>query len=241
MGRHERRSVGIACCRMNGARLEMLLVCKRYTYAYSLFINGRYNSRNNDEIIDLLNRMTIDEKLDILSLNFGQMWYRIWLSTTRGSNFFVAKGKFETAFLTDEGRRIRRLIARSHNSDRIWEIPKGRKKSKNETEVSCAIREFQEETGVRKEQYMLYVDAWRVASHTSSGVNYICKYYFAWTSHYFPTHASSGIKFEDTCPEEIVDIKWMSIDEMRLVDNTGRLVNTATPIFNWVKKHVLRR
>ncbi len=37
--------------------------------------------------------------------------------------------------------------------------------------------------------------------------------------------------------DEICDIKWMNIDEIRFIDDTGRLGKFVAPIFSFVKKY----
>jgi 8-oxo-dGTP pyrophosphatase MutT (NUDIX family) len=76
-----RKSSGIACCRFNKdtSRLEVLLVKKRYTYSFVAFVFGQYNKKDEKRLKFLFNGMTLQEKIDILSLKFDMMWYKIWL------------------------------------------------------------------------------------------------------------------------------------------------------------------
>jgi hypothetical protein len=77
-----KRAYGIACVRYNDIirQYEILMVRKRCTYAFISFVSGRYCLSNERTIMDLLNAMTNQEKLDILSLDFDILWWRIWLS-----------------------------------------------------------------------------------------------------------------------------------------------------------------
>jgi hypothetical protein len=76
-----RKSSGIACCRFNKDtnRLEVLLVKKRYTYCFVAFVFGQYNNKDEKRLKFLFNGMTLQEKIDILSLRFDMIWYKIWL------------------------------------------------------------------------------------------------------------------------------------------------------------------
>ena len=67
----EKVSHGVSCFDAQD-ELRVLMVCKRFTYAFSNFVNGIYLSRNDDSVRALFNKMTIEEHLDILSLNFQQ-------------------------------------------------------------------------------------------------------------------------------------------------------------------------
>lgn len=234
-GMRERVSLGVACCRFNGVRPEMLFVCKRYTYAYNVFVHGRYNSTNNAEIISLLSGMTIDEKHDIMSLNFIQIWYRIWLNNTvRNSSYFLAKNKFESTFVADSGARLHRLISKATHSGKIWEIPKGRKKNKSEQNIHCAIREFHEETRISKGSYRIWVDAMRTYTYVDDGIRYTNQYFLAFTRHNIEPRIDFSAREQI---EEVSDIKWMDIEEIRRVDETGRLGTFVKPIFNFMRKH----
>ena len=231
----ERFSYGVACCRNINGYPEMLLICKRYSYSLFLIVLGKYNPSNNASMIKLLNGTTADEKHDLLSLNFAQISYKIWLSkTVRNNVYFTAKNKFETSFVADNGARLRRLILSSTNKNRLWEIPKGRKKNKYENEVHCAIREFHEETRVGKTNYKIWLNGTRSHSYIDDGIKYTNKYFIAFTKY----NIVPWIDFSSTDQtDEVGDIKWVGINEMRLIDPDGFLVETARPIFNYVKKY----
>lgn len=231
-----KHSKGIACTRINGGRPEILLICKRFTYAYNSFVYAKYNSNDNAALITLFNGMTVDEKLDILSLNFMQIWYRVWLNSPRNTTYYVDKNKFETTFLPDGGARLKKLISRSTSVNKIWEIPKGRKRGPNETDLQCAIREFTEETGVAKKLYKVFPWAKRTYSYLDGGTRYMNTYYIAFTKHNFEPRINFSLQDQI---DEICDIKWMNIDEIRFIDDTGRLEKFVRPIFNFVKKHVI--
>lgn len=235
-----KQSVGIACMRFNGTKPEVLLVCKRYTYGFDDFVHCRYT---NHTVAALFNNMTCEEKLDILSLNFDMMWYRIWLqmprtSTLTGNSYYVInKNKFESTWLIDGGARLRKLIQRSKSSSRVWEMPKGRKKSKNEPAVACAIREFAEETTITKKHYRFIPGVIRTYSFEDAGVTYINTYYLACMNN---NNMQVGIKFDSQHSlsqlTELCDIKWMDIENVRLVDVDKRLENFIGPLMKIAKQ-----
>jgi 8-oxo-dGTP pyrophosphatase MutT (NUDIX family) len=230
-----RTSYGIACCRFNGENPEIVLVCKRYTYAYSMFVHGKYKSNDNEEIRGLLNGMTTDEKHDLLSFSFTQIWYRIWLDSNKKTTFyFVSKNKFETTFLLDDGARLRKLISKSTHADRVWEIPKGRKKNKYEPQLECAIREFQEETGIEKKRYRLIPDAVRSYSYEDDNTIYTNVYYLAVAPYNINLRVNFGLKEQI---DEISDIKWIGAAELRYIDKIGTLTNFCSQIFKFVRMY----
>lgn len=231
----ERISIGVACCRFNYNRPEILLICKRYTYAYNAFVHGKYNSSDSTALISLFSGMTVEEKHDILSMNFMQMWYRIWLTgSQKTTNFFILKNKFDATFAQDEGLRLRRLISKSLHSNKVWEIPKGRRKNKMEADVHCAIREFYEETGIPKSGYKLFPDT-KTYSYIDAGIRYTNIYYLAFANHEFEPRVDFSLRSQ---VEEISDIKWMGIEEIRFVDDTQRLEKFVRPIFKFMARRV---
>ena len=230
----ERISYGVALVRRVSAQPEILLICKRFTYSYNLFVHGKYNSMNTHEQIELFNGMTVDEKLDLLSLNFAQIWYRVWLnSIIASSSYFMAKNKFESTFAVDPDK-LRKLIAKSSNVARVWEIPKGRKKNKTESDVHTSVREFYEETGIPKKNYRLF-NATRTFTYIDDNTQYTNNYYIAYTRHHIEPRVNFGLQDQI---DEISDIRWMDINSIRFVDPSGRLEKMVKPIFNYIKAHV---
>lgn len=221
-----RVSLGIACCRWAGNTPQILLINKRLTYSFVVFVHGKYNSRH-DEIMRLFDGMTVEEKLDVRSLSFQQMWYRVWLDSTKcRSSYFLARNKFEATFLTDGGDKLRRMLSRSKCARLMWEIPKGRKTNKYESDIQCAVREFHEETGIDKAEYQIYP---RVCSDTfmSDGVQYKNIWFIAHGPH---VRAEIDFGLKDQI-DEISDIRWMSIEQIREASSAGHLTAAAKSIF----------
>ena len=54
------------------------------------------NRTNKTYLIKLFNNMTVAEKLIILSLNFEQIWYHIFLTSDKSSDYY----KYYTKFFT---------------------------------------------------------------------------------------------------------------------------------------------
>lgn len=168
-----KKSYGIALCRYNIAlsQYEVLMVKKRYTYCYVEFVLGHYNRISDDRLLYLFNNMTNEEKIVILSLDFGKLWYKIWLVDPESvyaphdkrltpdelSRYNTCKKQFERAFLCDGGERLRRLISKTRNNGTVWEIPKGRAHPQ-ELPVDCAVREVEEETGIGSDAYRILFD-----------------------------------------------------------------------------------
>lgn len=231
----EKISVGIACTRFTPEGMEMLLVKKRYTYAFNKFVNGRYRSEDHAAIIEMFDQMTAEEKLDILSLNFTQIWYRIWLNNSQKiSSFYSAKSKFENTFMADGGLKLKQLLSRSHKHGAlIWEMPKGRKKSKMESDIHCGLREFTEETGIHKRHIKIMPDFTQY-SYVSDGIKYTFIYYFALAKTNVKPHLSIANKMQ---VGEIIEAKWLNLLAIRQLDDCGRLYDCAKKIFKFMKRN----
>ena len=230
-------SCGIACCRFaaNGEP-EILLICKRFTYAYCIFIHSNYNTKSQEALSTLLNEMTLDEKMDILSLNFDQMWFRVWYINEKTITYAQMKNQFELIHLIDDaGVGLRRAISVSNNKDRIWEIPKGHKASNNESELVCAMREFYEETGVAKTGYQLLSEQCVHYDYIENKILYKNKYFVAIANRKLNLNRVLSV---DQL-KEISDIRWLNMAKIKLVDSSGRLETLVRSIFKKFKKQVV--
>ena len=151
-------SYGIICWYWNKKTRgwEVCLVQKRLTYAFSEFVAGNYNMK---ELIPFLNKLTVEERMIIRSLDFRIIWYHAHQydpneTATRNAhknNYNNCKKIFERNFIVhSNGKNLRNAIeATSHNNiTRIWGIPKGHKIDNNESDLDAALREFREETHI---------------------------------------------------------------------------------------------
>ena len=264
-----RKSSGIACCRYNNKikNLEILLIKKRYTYNFAAFVLGQY-SKNDDKRLKLLfDGMTVQEKIDILSLRFDILWYKIWLefptmadgaqpwsfhkrsnlynhipfnfhNTSRLESYLKKKKKFELAFLLDEGKRLRYLISNTKHTELIWEIPKGRK-HKRETHLDCAIREFKEEANIDIDYYNIIFDIKPVVeSYVSTNTEYVHNYYIAYTTKNIDPNIDLSSKHQLV---EIDSIRWVSLGEVKFIDENGRLYKLIHQIFHVFKSRYKQR
>ena len=202
--------------------------------------------------------MTIQEKIEICSLKFDWLWYKIWLefpedpeSGSYGTadqlihtwkniyadekekrpaiprriidprsadSYKSKKAKFISNFAKDLGVRLNSLMSSTNHGSLIWEIPKGRRNNR-ETGIECAIREFKEETGVMIDDYTILFDIVPVVdSYESMGVTYTNTYHMAIAT----DDMKLSLSLDGLQAHEIGDMRWMSMDEIKFVDQ-GRL------------------
>lgn len=246
-------SFGLALCRYNKNKnncIEILSIKKRFTYHYSCFIHGYWNShiRNESKINSyikyLLNNMSFQEKLMILSMNFGNMWWYMWLKNPeKGINmfdtnfkdnsniiqsvndyktFFQKKNKFEKKFMYDEGKYLHQMINNSKNCEEIWEIPKG-SKNENEKDLDAAIREFTEETLFDNTYYnILYHVEPAISIYKDNKTIYKHIYFIAELNE--SGYNNKNIMFpkinfkSESQISEVADIKWLNISHIENIN-----------------------
>jgi 8-oxo-dGTP pyrophosphatase MutT (NUDIX family) len=234
-----KKSYGIGCCRYNTKRecIEILMIKKRNTFAFTDFIYGKYKPTDDNRIISLFDKMTCMEKLDILSMDFGWMWYRIWLVNPESigthiklptecyEKYLRLKNHFNNTFAFDNGVRLRKLLSLSRSSDSIWELPKGRINT-NESPFLCAIREFEEETNIPVTEYDLF-DDYLYSQYIQTGkVRYEQYYYLAFLHSDSNYHNPRKLKSNYNIPQqvsEVIDIQWIDLNKLHIIDPCGRL------------------
>lgn len=246
-------SAGIVVCRP-GARggLEALLVCKRYTHAFSEFVHGRYGASSRApeafarSLLALLGRMTGEELLAVRSLRFELLWYRIWLDNGNAEAYLRRREAFEAAFLApDRGAALVALVDQARESGAcLWEAPKGRPLSRREADVFCAVREVREETGLLKDDYRLIPGARLEFRYLSGGVRYVRAYFVALARPHLA--ASPGRGRPAVRPgggaAEVGAVRWMGIEAVRAVDGPHRFLEAVVgPAFRVAKKFLRGR
>jgi 8-oxo-dGTP pyrophosphatase MutT (NUDIX family) len=258
-------SYGISLCRYNpdkNNQNEILMIKKRYTYYYFSFVFGHYKKYNNKQLQYLFNNMTFGEKIDILSMKFSNIWYRLWISNPEQNYsmnkmynhpnadeldcnnikcYFRKKNKFENVFLRDGGKRLKRLVNNSSNAVTPWEIPKGGI-NPGEKHLDCAIREFEEETGIKSMDYTIL---WEVdpitVSHKDDNVIYKSVYYIAYLNKNSTWRPK--IKF-DTYHQlsEIEQVCWVSLNEISFLNLDEKIKKRLCKIYKNIiyhfKKHI---
>jgi 8-oxo-dGTP pyrophosphatase MutT (NUDIX family) len=240
-------SLGILICRIGKiGRPEAALVHKRYTYSYAEFVYGRYSRHSVRSVEALFDQMTVDELLDIWSLNFSQMWYRMWLAAEKKELFNKKQAKFQTAWLKDDGgATLRRMVSQARPSGALlWEPPKGKPLTPSESGVLTAVREVREEARIAKRDYRLIPGLRRQVSYVHMGVRYITLFYVALANPWLARQeilgrAGGGALGSIEQLSEVSEVRWMDIEMMRIIEGPEkRLSKLLGPIFGLVKKFV---
>lgn len=156
-------SNGIIAYRINVSnQIEYLMVCRKHTFGLIDFIRGKYAVNNKYYITNMVNQMTQEEKHMLKTKPFEEIWQQIWRKPAdfkssknedsiscekfnalkNGITVTLPNGETETYTLID-------IIdsAKTTWTEPEWGFPKG-KRNYNESDIDCAVREFEEETGL---------------------------------------------------------------------------------------------
>jgi 8-oxo-dGTP pyrophosphatase MutT (NUDIX family) len=161
--------------------VEYLLVRRKFTYNYIYLIRGIY-TLEIENIINSINLLTHKEYNNILTMTFEELWYDIWGSNIYKkefiNNFDKAKEQFDffKEFILPQIKHKINIIYDVPE----WGFPKG-KRNDGETNLECAQREFEEETGIKSSDYNILTRLYPIVENVygSNKINYRYIYYIA--------------------------------------------------------------
>lgn len=200
--------------------IKFLMIRRKHTLGYIEFIRGRYNIKNVDGIIFLFRQMTPIEIERISRSSFDELWNELWSGNKSKNSYYneyiQSKQKFEKLKNDNESECY---LGLDFYVDKVvptwdyaeWGFPKGRR-NYQETNLSCATREFEEESGFVDDDYKLFSKLLSIDEQFigTNGINYRHIYYPA-------------ISITDKVPtidpdnknqaNEIGDIGWFTYEE----------------------------
>jgi len=153
-------SIGVIAFRFDNTmnEFQFLMIRRKDTLGFMDFMRGKYSIYNKEYILNLLKEMTIEEKERLTTKTFDTMWSELWsgnpISQQYKNEENISREKFNAltsgimtqneTYGLDELIRISNKT--SHWAEAEWGFPKGRR-NYNENDMTCAVREFVEETG----------------------------------------------------------------------------------------------
>jgi 8-oxo-dGTP pyrophosphatase MutT (NUDIX family) len=155
------------------ATLSVLMVRRKDSMSYMEFVRGKYDTRDTDYIKKMLSNVTVQEQKYILEEPFETLWKRLWGNSrdTDSFEYNVARDKFNSLDL-------RSLVIPSKFVEPEWGFPKGRR-SRGETDLQCAVREFWEETNIPSEAYTVLETTFTENFVATNNIHYKHKYFVA--------------------------------------------------------------
>ena len=205
-------SIGIICIRKNIKTLkyEFLCVQRKDSMGYVDLLRGKYNLNNNFQLKNILSELTKDEHDRIKKYQFKTLWINLWniknkkellqLESTNKSNNEIKLTKLKN---TEIFKNINIKYIEPE-----WGFPKGRRNFK-EIDIDCALREFEEETGISRDKIKLIENIYSLEEiFTGSNLkSYKHKYYLSYIEY------KNSLDLSNYQKSEIGDIKWFSIEE----------------------------
>lgn len=169
-------SYGIICYQLyydsstNSIYPKYLMVQRKDSLAYVEFIRGKYEIENKSYIMKLFTNMVTEERERIRNNTFDALWKEMWCKTTDETNknftkeYNEANAKFnilKNGYLVKSGDSVLQISidyvlsnTTATYNETEWGFPKGRRNI-NEDDISCAFREFREETGINSKAIKL--------------------------------------------------------------------------------------
>ena len=134
-------------------RVKFLLVRRRSSLGLSSIVRGKYNNTNLYSIIKLIRQLTQEDLEKLQNMEFYDLWRDV-CGVVQHKPFTKSYEKFKKLFDTKEPINIKYYLNRYKPlyKTQEWGIPKGRK-TRDETPLECACREFMEETGINSDSF----------------------------------------------------------------------------------------
>ena len=210
-------SIGIIAINKEYNNIKFLIICRKDSLGYVEFLRGKYNITDKNYIQNLINEMTKNEKNRLQTIPFQQLWNDLW------GNFNHSQYKSEEKMSRDKIENIKKGINDLYTKEKFtledlinnsttnweepeWGFPKGRR-NYNETDINCALREFEEETGYNKKDIRMIINI-KPVQEVFTGSNYK-----SYKHKYFLGHIDNPKKPINFQKSEVSQLKWLSLEE----------------------------
>jgi 8-oxo-dGTP pyrophosphatase MutT (NUDIX family) len=161
--------------------IQFLLIQRKDSLSFIEFIRGKYGAQNDAYMCKLLRGMTQKEQHRLLTATFDDLWNDIWgkspSARSHRNDYDASEKRFQQI-----REKLPDLI-RDHPTvwtEPEWGFPKGRR-NPYEMDINCAVREFQEETGLERSDFSVLQNTYTLSEtfYGSNNVHYCHKYYLA--------------------------------------------------------------
>jgi len=197
-------------------KFKFLMIRRKKTLGYIEYIRGRYDEEDVCTYTSLFEQMTPNEIEDIKNITFVSLWNDLWQKNADNKfykiEFEESKKKHEYLNKNSNFHKYLDNIKITYEKPE-WGFPKGRR-IYLEKNLSCACREFEEETGLIKDNYNIInkIPHIQEVFHGTDNILYKHIYYFALCK------SDVNVKLDvnnSNQMEEIGDIGWFGYKECR--------------------------
>ena len=190
-------SYGVILFRSSTKGIQYLMIRRKDSFGYIDFLRGKYVQNNLEHLQTIFNEMSMYEREKIRNNDFEKLWKNMWgiqdsvhIVTQCKGEEFASQKKFEAlknGLAMGQNNELVTLTTLIDNSttkwkETEWEFPKGRR-NYQEKDLDCALREFEEETGLSKKEIKIventipFEEIFLGSNHKS----YKHKYFLAYT------------------------------------------------------------
>jgi len=193
-------------------KIKFLLIQRKHSFSYVEFIRGKYDENNLEEISNLLNLMSQEEIEKILSYDLNFLWTNLWNKTSKYKHyqkeFELSQEKFNKL---KKNYKLSDLINFKELYDTPeWGFPKGRR-DKNEKNIDCAIREFEEETSINENKYIILNRLNTIEESVVGTYKTVYKLVYYLALAYNDIELTLDNEYQKC---EIGDMKWLTFEEI---------------------------
>jgi 8-oxo-dGTP pyrophosphatase MutT (NUDIX family) len=212
-------SYGLIAFTSSNEGIKYLMIRRKDSFGYIDFIRGKYVLNNYEHLLSIFNEMAVQERYAILEApSFDFLWKNMWgtMSNSFKSEEIHSKKKFDALKQglpighNQEIITLQLLIdnAQTHWHETEWEFSKGRRNNQ-EKEIDCALREFEEETGIpqHKIQIIENVLPFEEIFIGSNHKSYKHKYFIAYIDDF------DQIQLNDFQHSEVSKVEWKTFEQ----------------------------
>lgn len=194
-------------------KIQVLLIQRRDTLGFVDILRGKYQLHDTDYIKRQIAVMTTFEKERLLHCDFDQLWKDMWGSEHADIQYKKDKEISRVKLQQLRETFLPQIIAEctSHWDTPEWGFPKGRREP-YESDLACALREVQEETGLTdKDIHIIHnLEPLSESFFGTNHVHYCHKYYVGFMSD------GSQVQYNENNPHmkrEIGNLGWFSLND----------------------------
>jgi len=209
-------SLGVVPFTIIDNKIHYLMICRKDSVGYVDFVRGKYNLFNKHYICNIIDVMTVEEKNKIKNADFPELWSKLW-----GENkCFQYRNEQKTS--SEKLQHLKEGVVTNYDSFNLldcislsttmwseneWGFPKGRK-NYQENDLACAVREFEEETGISRDDLDIVANVFPFQEiFTGSNMkSYKHKYYLGYIS-------NSSLSLAEYQKSEVSKTQWKTLDE----------------------------